>query len=137
MSRDTMMLARSMNIINREFLGSNKLIGEMVGVLYGATAVMRLMTIYQNTLNASTAAGNVLLMIKNALSGPIGWGVLAGGGMLLGAGMASAANTHNTSYSTVAVNMRVGSIASNVDADRMIDTMAARIVSSNRSRQNF
>ena len=91
LSRDFMMTARSINIINREFLGNNKVIEGMVGLLYGLTAALRLVTVAQHLFGAATSANvakhlaeagaiwtKVAAMIAAAAVNPLTWGLLAG-----------------------------------------------------------
>jgi len=103
LSRDFMMTARSINIINREFLGNNAIVKDMVGILYGLTAVLRLVTVAENLLGMA-ALGNVAkhvaetvaiqgkaaaLAIMQALSGPAGWAILAGAAVIGASAIAS------------------------------------------------
>lgn len=91
LSRDFMMTARSINIINREFLGNNAAVKDMVGILYALTAVLRLVTVAEHLLGsaslgnvakhvAETGAiwGKVASMVAAAAVNPLTWGILAG-----------------------------------------------------------
>ena len=91
LSRDFMMTARSINIINREFLGNNVIIKDMVGLLYGLTAALRLVTVAEHLLGTAALANvakhiaeagaiwtKVAAMIAAAAVNPLTWGLLAG-----------------------------------------------------------
>ena len=136
LSRDFMMTARSINIINREFLGNNAAIKNMVGLLYGLTAVLRLVDIAQK-ISGNTALANAAkhvieanaiwaktsAMVAAAAVNPLTWGLLAGavaigigtyaamrGGMksMQGGGTATYTGPHFLHAGEVVTNPRMG-----------------------------
>lgn len=98
LSRDLMMVGRSVSMINRIFLGNNETIKQMTGLLYGAVAVLRMVTAAEHLMEIASKSATFAhiietaalwakaqaLMVVHALT-PMGWltlGIAAGVGAL-------------------------------------------------------